>query len=454
MKTMFVCTACGMESPKWMGKCPGCGSWNTMEEERVKVEAPAKGTKGTKTYVGGNVSEKISQISLRQELRYQTGMAEFDRVLGGGIVKGSVVLIGGDPGIGKSTLLLQICQTISPELRVLYISGEESQNQIKLRAQRLGVENDNLYILTETDIDRVTEAIVNEKPQIVVIDSIQTMFSGSVTSIPGSITQIKECTMQLTNIAKGHEIAILLVGHVNKEGAIAGPKVLEHIVDAVIYFEGDRDMPYRILRAAKNRFGSTNELGVFDMGTSGLIEVPNPSLMLLSGKPKGVSGTCAVTVTEGTRCIIAEIQALVASANYSSPRRISSGVDYNRCAMLMAVLEKRAGLKLSSYDAFLNVVGGLRLNDPTADLAIALALTSSYKDIPIDDGLVAFGEIGLAGELRGARNAEQRIQEAIRLGFTKVMLPRQSVPKKKISEIELLPVGSINDAIYKTLQRG
>lgn len=421
-----------------------------MEEETFREAKPQKNQRAS---ISGASIENLNAVPLSLELRYQTGIGEFDRVLGGGIVKGSVVLIGGEPGIGKSTLLLQICKTVDENLKILYISGEESANQIKMRAKRLDVKNQNLYLLTETNIDTIGSVLMKDKPDLVIIDSIQTMSAPEVSSIPGSITQIKECTMQLAAVAKSNEIAMLLVGHVNKEGSIAGPKVLEHIVDAVVYFEGERDMPYRILRAAKNRFGSTNELGVFDMDASGLVEVPNPSMMLLSGKPKGVSGTCAVSITEGTRCIMAEIQALVAPASYSTPHRISAGLDYNRSAMLMAVLEKRAGLKLSSFDAFINVVGGLRINDTSADLAVALAVASSYRDIPLDDELVAFGEIGLAGELRGIRNAEARVQEAKRLGFTKVALPRQSIPKGKIEGVEFIPVGSINDALYKLLKR-
>ncbi len=446
-KTHYVCSECGYESAKWYGRCPACNNWNCLVEESRVPQIPSALGGRTSLAVPAARAVPVGELSFSDEQRFGTGLSEFDRVLGGGLVGGSVVLIGGDPGIGKSTLLLQVCEYLGRGSRVLYISGEESPNQIKLRARRLGVASQNLLILTETDIDNILSAVEQEKPEIVIVDSIQTVHNEALSSIPGSVAQIRECTQRLTQVAKTRGIAFFLVGHVNKEGSIAGPKVLEHMVDAVLYFEGDNNLTYRILRAAKNRFGSTNEIGIFEMAENGLAEVENPSLMLLSGKPKNVSGTCAVSVMEGTRPIFAEVQALVAGVSYGNPRRTTSGVDYNRAAMLLAVLEKRAGYKLSACDAYINVIGGLRLTEPSSDLAVVLAVASSYKDVPIDDGLVAVGEVGLAGELRSVRGAESRILEAKRLGFARFILPWHSRPQKAIPGIELFPVKNIVEAI-------
>lgn len=425
VKTYFVCSECGFESAKWYGKCPGCGQWNCMNEE-IKSTA----TKSTGGFSAGGTARvftqtpvRISEINSSEEERYHTGLSELDRVLGGGIVKGSLILMSGDPGIGKSTMLLQICQYLGERYRILYVSGEESSRQIKLRAARLGVTSDNLFILTETDVQCVLEQIRNEKPDLVIIDSIQTMNNTELSSSPGSVTQVRECTNAIMQVAKALEIPSILVGHVNKDGAIAGPKVLEHIVDAVLYFEGDRHMTYRILRAVKNRYGSTNEIGVFNMTQRGLEQVDNPSMMMLSGRPKNVSGTAVTCVMEGSRPILAEIQALAATSGFGNPRRMATRFDYNRIALLLAVLEKRAGYYFSNLDVYVNIVGGLRLDEPAADLAVAIALVSSLKDVPIQEQVIAIGEIGLAGELRSVSHIEERIAEAARLGFTKCIIP-------------------------------
>ncbi len=423
-KTYFVCSECGFESAKWYGKCPGCGQWNCMNEE---MKAPA--AKSTGGFSAGSTHRpmqapvQINAISSSEEERYHTGLSELDRVLGGGIVKGSLILMSGDPGIGKSTMLLQICQYLGERYRILYVSGEESGRQIKLRAARLGVTSENLYILTETDVQCVLEQIRSEKPDLVIIDSIQTMNNTELSSSPGSVTQVRECTNAVMQIAKALEIPVILVGHVNKDGAIAGPKVLEHIVDAVLYFEGDRHMTYRILRAVKSRYGSTNEIGVFNMTQRGLEQVDNPSMMMLSGRPKNVSGTAVTCVMEGSRPILAEIQALATTSGYGNPRRMSTGFDYNRVALLLAVLEKRAGYFFSNLDVYVNIIGGLRLDEPAADLGVALALVSSLKDVPIQEHVLAIGEIGLAGELRSVSHMEERLEEAFRLGFTKCIIP-------------------------------
>lgn len=446
-KIIYQCTQCGFEYPKLMGKCPGCGEWNTMVET---VKEPVSAQRGSVVRTAGALSRAtpINEIRTEDEQRYYTGSSELDRVLGGGIVKGSLVLISGDPGIGKSTLLLQICEHLGQTLRILYVSGEESARQIKLRAGRLGVQSPNLMVLTETDVQYVAEEIRSEKPDLVIIDSIQTMNHTDLNSSPGSVTQVRECTNVMMRCAKSLDIPIMVVGHVNKDGAIAGPKVLEHIVDAVLYFEGDRQMTYRILRAVKNRYGSTNEIGVFDMGENGLRQVENPSQAMLSGRPKDASGTCVTAVMEGSRPILAEIQGLATTSGFGTPRRMSTGFDYNRMALILAVLEKRAGYYFSNLDAYLNVVGGLRLDEPSVDLAVALALISSLKDKPIREDTAVFGEIGLAGELRSVNRAELRIAEAARLGFTRCILPYHNLKNLSLSNegIEIIGAKNIREA--------
>lgn len=446
-KIIYQCTQCGFEYPKLMGKCPGCGEWNTMVET---VKEPVSAQRGSVVRTAGALSRAtpINEIRTEDEQRYYTGSSELDRVLGGGIVKGSLVLISGDPGIGKSTLLLQICEHLGQTLRILYVSGEESARQIKLRAGRLGVQSPNLMVLTETDVQYVAEEIRSEKPDLVIIDSIQTMNHTDLNSSPGSVTQVRECTNVMMRCAKSLDIPIMVVGHVNKDGAIAGPKVLEHIVDAVLYFEGDRQMTYRILRAVKNRYGSTNEIGVFDMGENGLRQVENPSQAMLSGRPKDASGTCVTAVMEGSRPILAEIQGLATTSGFGTPRRMSTGFDYNRMALILAVLEKRAGYYFSNLDAYLNVVGGLRLDEPSVDLAVALALVSSLKDKPIREDTAVFGEIGLAGELRSVNRAELRIAEAARLGFTRCILPYHNLKNLSLSneDIEIIGAKNIREA--------
>ncbi len=450
-KNVYICTECGFESAKWFGKCPGCGQWNCMNEEIKELTTQ----KGGGTYTAHSSARPVSlnEISTSEEARYRTGLSELDRVLGGGIVKGSLVLISGEPGIGKSTILLQICEYLGKALKILYVSGEESSRQIKLRAARLGVQSDNLYILTETDIQCVIEQIRVDKPDLVMIDSIQTMNYTDLNSSPGSVTQVRECTNAVMRAAKSLEIPTIIVGHVNKDGAIAGPKVLEHIVDAVLYFEGDRQMSYRILRAVKNRYGSTNEIGVFDMGDNGLHQVDNPSLALLSGRPTNVSGTCVTCVIEGSRPILAEIQGLATTTGFGNPRRMSTGFDYNRMSLLLAVLEKRAGYYFSNLDAYVNVVGGLRLDEPASDLAVAMSLVSSLKDVPISDNAIVFGEIGLAGEIRSVTHIDARISEAERLGFKKCILPFHSLKQvnSKYSDIKLIGVKNVREAFEASI---
>ena len=449
LKSLYVCSQCGHESAKWYGKCPSCGEWNTFTEEvreTRKINAPSVQERR------GPSSEPvpISQISTEDEQRYYTGSAELDRVLGGGIVKGSLVLLGGDPGIGKSTILLQVCSHLGKILKILYISGEESKRQIKLRAARLGVDSDNLYIMTETDIEIIADQIRNESPDLVMIDSIQTMNYKELNSSPGSVTQVRECTNILMRTSKSLDIPCIVVGHVNKDGAIAGPKVLEHIVDAVLYFEGDKQMSYRILRAVKNRYGSTNEIGVFQMGDTGLTEVENPSLMLLSGRPKNVSGTCVACTMEGSRPILAEIQGLVTNSGYGNARRMSTGFDYNRMSMLLAVLAKRCGYYFSSLDAYINVIGGLRLDEPATDLAVSLALVSSLKDIVVSEDILAFGEVGLTGEIRSVNHADMRVSEAARLGFRRCIMPYHNLKNLTVpsdSNMEIIGVRTIRDAV-------
>ena len=448
-KTLYICNECGYESPKWYGCCPSCGEWNTMEEE-IRT---AQQQKSSKASVKSVTAQRIDEIDVDDEIRFKTGMQELDRVIGGGIVKGSLVLLSGDPGIGKSTILLQICEYLGKNLRILYVSGEESARQIKLRAKRLGVSTENLFIMTQTDVESIVEYIKADKPDLVIVDSIQTMSISEISSSPGSITQVRESTNLFMHCAKGLGIPTILVGHVNKDGNIAGPKVLEHIVDCVLYFEGERHLSYRILRAVKNRFGSTNEIGVFEMLDKGLVEVINPSLMLISGKPKNTAGTCIACVMEGSRPILAEVQGLVSATNYGNARRMATGFDYNRMSMLLAVLEKRSGYFFSTSDAYINIVGGLRLDEPATDLSVALALISSLKDTPIRDDTLAIGEIGLGGELRAVSFCEQRVKEAERLGFSRCIIPRHNLKSLDgfRGNIEIVGASNVNEAFNASI---
>lgn len=430
LKSIYICSQCGFESSKWNGKCPSCNEWNTFEEEIVDTSANKKSSKSLSASSIMDLSSKIvtlSGIDVDDEVRYSTGIGELNRVLGGGLVKGSLVLLGGEPGIGKSTLLLQICKYLGENYTILYISGEESTRQIKIRAQRLGVDTENLSLLSTNDAKAASDTISAHKPDIAIVDSIQTMSINEINSSAGSITQVRECTNLFMRTAKSEEIPIFIVSHVNKDGAIAGPKVMEHIVDTVLYFEGERHLSYRILRAVKNRFGSTNEIGVFEMCDNGLDEVENPSLMLLSGRPIGISGTCVACIMEGSRPILAEVQALVTKSSFSAPKRTATGFDYNRLAIIIAVLEKRLGMFFGTLDVYLNIVGGFRLDEPAGDLSVALAVYSGYYDIPINEKLIAFGEIGLGGEVRNTSNISQRIMEAERLGFTECIIPKHSL---------------------------
>ncbi len=429
-KTVYFCTSCGNETPKWQGRCPSCGAWNTLEEFVEKPAAPGRGRSGSA--VSSARAKLLEEVDIDSEIRYSTGMKELDRVLGGGAVEGSLVLVGGAPGIGKSTLLLQICSCLCGERKVLYVSGEESEKQLKLRAQRLGVDSPNLLVLSETRLSDIVEVVDAIKPDILIADSIQTLYHEENDSAPGSVSQVKDCTMTMMQLSKSRGITVFVVGHINKEGAIAGPKVLEHMVDCVLYFEGDHNSSYRLLRAVKNRFGSTNEIGVFEMGDKGLIEVPNPSQMLLEGRPEGASGTCVCCIMEGTRPILAEVQALAARTTLNVPRRTADGFDYNRANLLVAVGEKRGGMKLGVFDIYINVIGGLRLDEPAADLAVILALASSYRDKPLPDDLVAIGEVGLTGEIRSVTNLPQRLSEIARLGFRQCIIPRMGTDKLEI----------------------
>lgn len=445
IKSVYICSECGYESPKWYGKCPSCSEWNTMNEE---IKEKTSSASFSKTRVSNYAPPVlIKDISTTDEIRYKTGLSELDRVLGGGIVKGSLVLLGGDPGIGKSTILLQICEHLGKNNKILYVSGEESKRQLKLRATRLNVNNDNLYIQTQTDVELISETIRQDRPDLVMIDSIQTMSLNELQSSPGSITQVRECTNYLMRVAKSLDIPLIIVGHVNKEGSIAGPKVLEHVVDAVLHFEGDKQMSYRILRAVKNRYGSTNEIGVFQMTDSGLVEVENPSQMLLSGRPKNVSGTCVACAMEGTRPILAEIQGLATTTGYGNPRRMSTGFDYNRMSLILAVLEKRAGYYFSNTDTYINVVGGLRLDETAVDIAVAMALISSLKDTVIPEDALAIGEIGLAGEIRAVNHISQRVSEAVRLGFKRIVVPYHNLKDiKNQSDVEIIGVKNVRQA--------
>ncbi len=452
LKTIYICTSCGAEFSKWNGKCPSCGEWNTLEEDVREEKKPGKSTRAPVREVQ---IKKLDEIGTDDEVRYPTGSGELDRVLGGGLVKGSLVLLGGEPGIGKSTLLLQICTYFGKEHTILYVSGEESARQVKLRADRLGVEAQSLYLLSHTDAESICDTVRRNSPDIVIIDSIQTMTIQGISSSAGSITQVRECTNLFMHLAKDLEIPIFLVGHVNKDGAIAGPKVMEHIVDTVLFFEGERNQSYRLLRAVKNRYGSTNEIGVFDMSDKGLVEVPNPSELFLSGRPVGVSGCCIGCVMEGSRPILAEVQALAAKTAYSSPKRTSTGFDFSRLAIIIAVLEKRAGIFCGALDIFVNVVGGFRLDEPAADLPTALALYSALTDAPISEKLAAFGEIGLGGEVRSISHISQRINEAARLGFTKVIIPKTSMRQidPRSYNIGIIGVSNIRQA-FEYLKKG
>ena len=445
-KTVYVCSECGYESPKWIGKCAGCGEWNTMVEDvRLPQKAVTAAAKPLHTFS----ARPLSQIDAADEHRFVTGIKELDRVLGGGIVKGSVVLLSGDPGIGKSTILLQVCNALQGNLNILYVSGEESAIQIKLRAKRIGVESDNVSIMTETDVQTVCEYISSAKPDLVIIDSIQTMQHSDIASSPGRIVQVRESTNLLLRTGKSLDIPVFIVGHVNKGGDIAGPKVMEHIVDTVLYFEGERNQSYRILRAIKNRFGSTNEIGVFEMTETGLSEVENPSAMMLSGRMSDVSGGCITCIIEGTRPILAEVQGLVTATGFGNARRTAAGFDYNRLNLLLAVLEKRLGLYFSNLDTYLNIVGGIRLDEPAADLAVAMALVSGLRDIPIDENTIAFGEIGLSGELRSVPRAQARVTEAARMGFKQCIMPKSCL--KQITavpeSIKLVGVRRLSEAV-------
>ena len=448
-KTVFFCTECGSESPKWSGRCTVCGAWNSMVEQAA--ERPAKGGKISRPKTPVKVS-RITEMQADEEIRFSTGMGELDRVLGGGAVKGSLVLVGGAPGIGKSTLMLQICQQLGQFAKVLYVSGEESTRQLKLRAERLHVDSENLFVLSETRLGDVLECVAEEQPDILIVDSIQTLYNEELDSPAGGVGQVKDCTMALMQLAKGQGVTVFVIGHVNKEGSIAGPKVLEHMVDCVLYFEGDSRMTYRILRAAKNRFGATNEIGVFEMLDAGLREVENPSEMLLSGRPADASGTCVTCVMEGARPVLAEVQALLAPTSFNVPRRTANGFDFNRAVLLMAVAEKRAGMKLSAFDAYINVIGGLRLDEPGADLPVALAIASSYRDGAIADDLVAIGEVGLTGEIRAVSHLAQRLGEVSRLGFKKCIIPRSGSEKMEIpAGLTVYRVRNLREAIETAL---
>lgn len=449
-KTVYVCAECGHESANWAGKCPACGMWNTMKELSLETRSSSRGA----SYAGARPkAKKMSQLDTQAEIRFATGISEFDRVLGGGAVLGSLNLVGGAPGIGKSTLLLQMCATLEAGRRVLYVTAEESERQLKLRAQRLGVENEELYVLAETSLETILAVTEDTAPEILILDSIQTVATAEADSAPGSVTQVRECTMRLMRLAKEQGITVFVVGHITKEGSIAGPKVLEHMVDCVLYFEGERSTSFRILRAAKNRFGSTNEIGVFEMNEEGLRCVDNPSELLLSGRPANSPGTCVACVIEGTRPILAEVQALVTPSNYNAARR-SNGIDYNRAAMLLAVLEKRGGLPVGSCDAYINVVGGLSLEEPAADLATVLAVASSYLDRPLGSDLAAIGEVGLAGEIRSVGNLDQRLSEIARLGFTRCVIPAHIRREIRCPQgLQLISVKNVGEAVAAALGR-
>lgn len=448
-KTTFFCKECGFESPKWLGQCPGCKEWDSFVEEPVVKTAAGRSV----TVTEHREPSKLSEIVTNDEVRTLTGIGELDRVLGGGIVTGSLVLVGGDPGIGKSTLLLQMCKQLAEAGKdVLYVSGEESVKQIKMRADRLGTFQKELFLLSETDLDIVTEVIGRKKPEIVIIDSIQTMYREEIGSAPGSVSQVRETTSTLMRLAKSLPVSIFIVGHVTKEGVVAGPRVLEHMVDTVLYFEGDGGASYRFLRGVKNRFGSTDEIGVFEMRGNGLVEVPNPSEYMLAGKPKQAPGSIVVCSIEGTRPILIEVQALVCQTNFNMPRRTSTGTDYNRVNLLMAVIEKRMGVRMGDCDAYINVAGGMRIHEPALDLGIILALLTSYRNQSLDDETICFGEVGLAGEVRAVNMAEQRVLEAAKLGFKRCILPKVNcrqltLTKEQTRGLELVGIESIHELL-------
>ena len=447
-KTVFCCSECGNETVKWSGRCTACGAWDSLVE--VKLDAKSKGS--TKKATSKKTPKLISELDTEAELRFSTGIGELDRVLGGGAVKGSLVLVGGAPGIGKSTLLLQLCGLVEGEMKILYVTGEESERQLKMRAQRLGVDNGQIYVLAETGLTEVLEAADELEPDIMIVDSIQTMFDPEVSSAPGSVSQVRECTMSIMRMTKEKGFTTFVVGHINKEGNIAGPKVLEHMVDCVLYFEGERSTSFRILRAGKNRFGSTNEIGVFEMVDTGLTELQNPSEILLSGRPDNAPGTCVTCVIEGSRPILAEIQALVAPATYNAGRRSTNGIDYNRATLLLAVLEKRGGMAVSGCDAYINVIGGLELDEPAADLATMLAIASSFRDLPLGRDLAAVGEVGLSGEIRSVNSLNMRLSEIARLGFKRCVIPAHIKDDiKKPDGLEIISVKNIREAIKATL---
>ena len=455
-KTVYVCTECDYQSAKWMGRCPQCGNWNTFKEETYETPAPAAATPAARRHTmlsrvtGENEPQLLTSEELPEYLRRSTGIGEFDRVLGGGLVEGSVVLLSGEPGIGKSTLLLQICASLAEERTVLYVSGEESTSQISMRAKRLGIKSARLYVLTETNVEKVLKAAEKCAPDIIIVESIQTMYHNESNTIPGSVTQIRECAGVFIGKAKTEGTSVILVGHVNKEGSIAGPKVLEHMVDTVLYFEGESRQNCRVIRAIKNRFGSTNELGVFEMTERGLCEVESPSEMLLADRPQGVSGNCAVCVIEGTRPIIAEIQSLVTTSVFPSPKRMSTGIDYNRVYMVLAVLEKRLGLRFSASDVYVNVIGGIKIEETASDTGMALAMISSLRDIPVPDDVLCIGELGLSGEVRAVSRIEQRVREGERLGFTKIAIPSRNLGKTEIKVEKgttLIPIKTVFDLL-------
>jgi DNA repair protein RadA/Sms len=446
VKSIFICQECGYEATGWMGKCPACNQWNTFVEQ-LQERDNKKGSNSVREVKPININE----VEMEGEDRYSTGIGEMDRVLGGGIVKGSLILVGGDPGIGKSTLLLQLCESVNVNSNIYYISGEESIKQIKLRADRLGIKNPHLLMISETNYRSIERLIEKDKPEIVIIDSIQTMYNDELTSSPGSVSQVREVTAGLMRIGKDLGVSIILVGHVTKEGAIAGPRVLEHMVDTVLYFEGERHLSYRVLRSVKNRFGSTNEIGIFEMRDCGLIEVDNPSSMMLSGREENVPGSVIISSVEGTRPMLIEVQALVCATNFGMPRRMAIGIDYNRITILMAVLEKRVGMQMSNYDAYVNVVGGLRIEEPACDLGIITAIASSFRNRPVDAGTVLIGEVGLTGEIRAVSQIDKRIMEAARIGFKNCLIPAGNMKSVKqikgLEDINIKPVGNVQEAL-------
>ncbi len=442
-KSVYICSECGYQSARWLGKCPGCGSWNTLEEYIEEEESESKKS----SVVITTVAQKLNEVEEADNIRVKTGCEELDRVLGGGLVSGSAVLLCGEPGIGKSTLLLQICASLSKDGTVLYASGEESAGQLKLRADRLGVKKGDIYVLADTNLDSVLAHAEKLQPDVLIVDSIQTMWKNGVNSTAGGVSQIRECASALIRYAKENGVSVIIVGHVNKEGSIAGPKILEHMVDTVLYFEGDRRQSFRLIRAIKNRFGATDEVSVFEMSGDGLKEVSNPSELLLAGRPKGVSGNCAVCTMEGTRPLIAEVQALVTPSYYPSPKRAANGIDINRVNLILALLEKRLGLRFSTHDCYVNVIGGINIDEPAADLGLALALISSLRDIPVPDDTVAIGELGLSGEIRAASNIERRLKEASRLGFKQVLIPSRNYTKGNKAPEGAVTFNSIFDAV-------